>query len=606
VDYGDIYYSLVDALGESSYVFLDGNHLPERFATLATPSFVIGELGFGAGLNFLNTCRLWCSTAPAAAQLHYVACERHPFTSADLQRLHALFPDLQLFSDRLQQRYPDHTTGAHQLALQFGEHVVWLTLLYGDALAQLQDYLARQQVSVDAWFLDGFSPKLNPALWQQELLSLVAQTATVTTTLSSYSVAGSFRRALTELGFTVNKRAGFTGKRHMLCASAPNLPASNSTEPRPVSTTQLGIARTRKVCIVGGGLAGCSTAWLLAQSGWQVELLEAGPTLATAGSGNLQGVLHCKPGTAASADNHFNLHAYLFAVRHYLHLQQLGFAWHECGMLHVGFNDEQRRRFQRIAACERYHPSVMSQVDANTASELAGIPLAFPALYFPQSGWLSPPTLCEFYCKHPNITIHTNSRAVELLNVADGWQIKTQQQSHFIADAVVLCNAIDLYDFAQCRALPLISNRGQVDVYASTAETTIKTILCGQGYLTPASNGLQSLGGSFYVEQTSNEQNRLTHLQLVGRMDKHVAENFAQRRPLQQRIGQRCQTPDRMPLVGALSAEFPGLYLNIGHGSNGLARTPISAALVASLLNNTPPPLPAMLGNLLAPTRFAK
>jgi tRNA 5-methylaminomethyl-2-thiouridine biosynthesis bifunctional protein len=385
--------------------------------------------------------------------------------------------------------------------------------------------------------------------------------------------------------------------------STPNTGDSDTVERKPAPTV---MARTRKVCIVGGGLAGCSTAWLLAQSGWQVELLEAGPTLASAGSGNLQGVLHCKPGTAASLDNHLNLHAYLFAARHYRHLQQLGFAWHECGMLHIGFNDEQQRRFQRIAACERYHPSVMRQVDAETASQLAGIPLAFPALYFPHSGWLSPATLCEFYCQHPHITVHTSTRATDLQPSADSWQISTQQATRFTADIAVLCNAIDLYDFAQCRALPLISNRGQVDVYASSSATAVQTILCGQGYLTPASNGVQSIGGSFYVEQTTAEQNRLTHLQLVGRMDEHVAENFAQRRPLQQRVGQRCQTPDRMPLVGALSAEYPGLYLNIGHGSNGLARTPISAALIASLLNATPSPLTASLRNLLAPMRFAK
>jgi tRNA 5-methylaminomethyl-2-thiouridine biosynthesis bifunctional protein len=218
VDYGDIYYSLVDALGESSYVFLDGNHLPERIAKLDKPNFVIGELGFGAGLNFLNTCRLWCNSAPTAAQLHYVACELHPFTAADLQRLHALFPELHPFSERLQQRYPDHTSGVHQLTLQFGERVVWLTLLYGDALVQLQDYLMQQTLNVDAWFLDGFSPKLNPELWQQTLLGLIAKTSHATTTLSSYSVAGSLRRGLAELGFAVNKHAGFTGKRHMLCA----------------------------------------------------------------------------------------------------------------------------------------------------------------------------------------------------------------------------------------------------------------------------------------------------------------------------------------------------------------------------------------------------
>ncbi len=55
-EFGDVYFSKVDGLAESRYVFLDGNGLPQRLSKLQPfERFVIGEIGFGTGLNVLAT-----------------------------------------------------------------------------------------------------------------------------------------------------------------------------------------------------------------------------------------------------------------------------------------------------------------------------------------------------------------------------------------------------------------------------------------------------------------------------------------------------------------------------------------------------------------------
>ncbi len=592
VDYGDIYYSKADALGESTHVFINGNDLPQRFSRLQQPHFVVGELGFGAGLNFLNCCKHWCENAAPANTLHYVACELHPFTLADMRRMLNQLPELALYREALLGICPDHTAGVHQLVLRINEHRICLTLLFGDALVMLANYGNTSSFSVDAWFLDGFSPKQNPGLWQAGLLQRLARLSKAGTTACSYSVAGSLRTALAAAGFVCEKRQGFAGKRHMLAAV---LPGAVTATPDT----------SRSVCIIGGGLSGCSTASALAETGWHVTLLERSNTLAAAGSGNLQAVLHCKPGTAASTDNQFNLHAYLFAQRHYLALQQRGLDWHQCGMLHVGVDAEQLRRFQRIVNSGRFDRQIMQQVDATQASALAGVAISHACLYFPLSGWLSPAALCRLYSEHPAINVITGATAAALRQKSDShWEIALADGNRLHADCVVLCNAADVYQFSQCRQLPIICNRGQVDVYASSATTGIRTILCGQGYLTPATGGRQSLGGSYYVEATSPEQNRQAHLRLLSRMDAGLAEELSVQRPLEQRIGERCQTPDRMPLAGPVSPACPGLYINAAHGSNGLARTPVSAASLAGCMNNTPAPLADPLLALLDPGRF--
>ena len=52
-DYGDIYFSTDGGLAETEQVFLQGCGLPEGWQ--GRSCFVIGETGFGSGLNFLTT-----------------------------------------------------------------------------------------------------------------------------------------------------------------------------------------------------------------------------------------------------------------------------------------------------------------------------------------------------------------------------------------------------------------------------------------------------------------------------------------------------------------------------------------------------------------------
>lgn len=394
-DYQDVYYSRHDPLGESTHVFLQGNRLDERFAALVDEPFIVAELGFGAGLNFLNTCRLWCMTAPERATLHYVACELHPLRRDDLQRLHARFVELAPYARALHAALPEPCSGVHQLQLRIGTRCIVLSLYYGPA-ARLPDYLAAVPgLQVDAWFLDGFAPATNPAMWAPDLLRQLLPFCHDKTTLSSYSVAGHVRRALAEAGFACEKRPGFAGKRHMLHARVPGAP--------------MHIGRRREadasICVVGAGLAGCSTAYALAERGWRVLVLEAA-AVASGASGNPQGVLHFKPALVDAPENRFNLHAYLHAAGAYRQLALPQEIWSPCGMLQLAHDHRLQKRFARLAREGLYPATLLQLLDAVAASRLASVPVAHGALYFPASGWLNPAALCAWYLQHPGITLH--------------------------------------------------------------------------------------------------------------------------------------------------------------------------------------------------------
>lgn len=601
-DYGDVYYSRADALGESSHVFLEGSALAQRFATLADKPFVIGELGFGAGLNFLNTCRLWCSVVAPGARLHYLACELHPWQRDDLQRLWAQFPQLEPWAKLLLPQLPYFCRGTHQLELRIGPHCICLTLLHDDATSALQRLAATTDCRIDAWFVDGFAPRTNPAMWQSALLSHVAALSHLGTTLVSYSVAGEFRRTLEALGFVCNKSPGFAGKRHMLQASF------QPGDGRPMRRQ---LHHARRLCIVGGGLAGCSTAHAFASAGWQVQLIEAGPQLASRASGNAQGILHFKPGTVDAPDNRFNLLAYLYAARRYQSLGLPPELWSACGMLQLAADPKLVKRFHTLAASGLYAPEILQVLDAAAASGKVGRHLTSPALYFPAAGWLSPARLCAWYCAHPRIEVLTGHSVGQLDACADGWEVLMHGDSgeRFVqASHVILCNSADVYRFTQARHLPLICNRGQVDLYTQQHAIALPRVVCGQGYIVPAGSDGQAVGGSFFLgsdDPAARERNRQQHLEQLAGIDPALAFHFSKHQPVQQRVSERCTLPGRMPVVGALERHGEsGLWINVGHGSHGLARTPICAALLLSMLQGTPAPLDTDLQRLLVPDRF--
>jgi tRNA 5-methylaminomethyl-2-thiouridine biosynthesis bifunctional protein len=101
------------------------------------------------------------------------------------------------------------------------------------------------------------------------------------------------------------------------------------------------------------------------------------------------------------------------------------------------------------------------------------------------------------------------------------------------------------------------------------------------------------------------------HVRAVEAMDQRLGAALARTAPREQRIGMRCATPDRMPIVGPVTQAgqgvrtfFPGLYINVAHGSHGLTRTPVCAAYLASLLDHTPFPLSNYVTKVIRPDRF--
>ena len=653
--FGDWYFSSTDGLAESRYVFLESNNLAQRFAALNTVGsescrFVIGETGFGSGLNFLACWQLWREQAPERAQLHYFSLEKYPLNLTDLVRAQALWPELSDLAQALADAYPP-ALGPGFVPISLDKGRVHLTLILDDALLGLEQLQASGHPTfcawsrpVDAWFLDGFAPAKNPELWQQPLFDTLARLSHSGTSLATFSSASLVRRSLAQAGFTPAKRPGFGLKREMLTASytGPSPPTPTQTpkrRPPPPWPLVAGGRKTnaeRRVLVIGGGLSGCHSAQALAQRDWQVTLLEQHPGLAREASGNPQGLLYAKLSPQASPLGDFNLISLWYAQKHYRAFWDRGCAYGEAsGLLQLAQTPAeqqlQQQLKQRFAAVSEW----VQPLSALQASRIAGLELASPALYFPHSGWLNPAAVCQALADHPNITIKAGVEVAELDYQQELWQARDASGALLgQAPFVVLANARSALNFAPTAQLPLKAIRGQISQLAATQYSEkLQMALCGQSYLAPAINGQHCIGASYNLKDPDPRvrlQDHQDNLDKVAALGPGVARLFAgtQAESLSGRVAFRCATPDYLPLVGPVPDRaafledyaplrkdaraniptpgryWPGLFVNLGHGSRGLAYTPLSAELLAAHITGEPSPLGRDLVEALHPGRF--
>jgi tRNA U34 5-methylaminomethyl-2-thiouridine-forming methyltransferase MnmC len=216
-EFGDHFYCRTDGRLECGHVFLSGNGLPDRWHEMSSNGrFRIGELGFGTGLNFCETWRQWKLARKPGTHLHFTSFELYPMKRDEIDRALSRWPEIDAERRALVAAWPDEPTGHVTLAL---DEQTRLTVVCGAAL----DGVTASEPDFDAWFLDGFAPSRNPAMWSPELMQTLFDKTRPGGSFATYAAAGFVRRNLGAAGFIVQRRPGFAGKREMLCGPRPNL-----------------------------------------------------------------------------------------------------------------------------------------------------------------------------------------------------------------------------------------------------------------------------------------------------------------------------------------------------------------------------------------------
>lgn len=639
IQFDDVYFSTQGGAEETDYVFLQGNRLWERWQQSEQAHFVIAETGFGTGLNFFSAITLFRrfrqeNPQSALKRLFFISFEKYPLTLPQLIHAHQNYAEFAELTRQLHQYWPEPIEGCYRF--HFDETT--LDLWFGDVndnLPQLGDYMIDK---IDAWFLDGFAPSKNPAMWRDSLYRQMFRFTKPHGTFSTYTAASAVKKGLENAGFHVEKRKGYGKKRE--CLAGAKTQAISTALSAPWFSLSPAELRAQDIAVIGGGIASLATALALHRRGATVTLYCEDEQPALNASGNEQGAFY--PQLSDDDERHirFNIHAFAYGQQwlRWAEQQRIEFEHEFCGVALCGYNADSRAKLHKIASYQ-WPASLYRSLNAEELSAKVGLPLSCSGGFIPQGAWLAPRQFVQHAFAHlaaKGMVLKTSQNITALYPSPSscGWRLENVQGAIFQHEAVVLANGHKLTQFAQTEKLPLYPVRGQVS-RIPTGENLLKlkSVLCYDGYLTPVNlrKTTHCLGASHVrncdnrdfslTEQQENQLKIQQNIHMPWTKEVDTSANLA-------RQGIRCAVRDRIPMAGNVpnfarqaedyknlfnlrrrkqpippAAHYPNLYLIGALGSRGLTSAPLLGELLASLIYNEPLPLSEELLHCLNPNR---
>ncbi len=549
--FDDIYYS-EDAAAEVARVFLQPGEVLDT--ARRQPLVTVAELGFGTGLNFVVTAQ--AVLAHTNARLHFISCEAHPLDAPDWRRLGTLrgatWPLAQALADTPLPLLP----GWHQR--RFADGRVLLSVYHGTAEAMF-DALATDG-AVDAFFLDGFAPDRNPAMWSPALFQAMTRCAGSGSTVATFTAAGAVRRALAAAGWEMRKVDQRPHKRESLAGrlSRPGRAAS----PAP-----------RSVHVHGAGLAGAAMARHCAEAGHTVRVSDPAG-IAGGASCISRAVLHARllgDGSAAAA---FRARAFHYASA--FATGRNGVATSGC--LQLTGPTLTPEKLDRITGHYAAPCFWLERLSADVAGALAGIRLDSEGLYFPTAATVNIAVLCRDLLAHP---------AIEVASAAEPMSPGA---------ANVLCNGTAARTMAGLDWLELADVYGQLDHLARPEDAPGLPVV-GRGYVVPGDTTL-ALGATYEYQPWAEDE--ATARNVANNAHLGATTTWAAGWRSRER-GARSVSSDRFPAIGRVADD---VWVSTGHGSMGTTGAPFAAALIeAEISGRLMPASPAELA-VVGPQRF--
>ncbi|MBO6796482.1 tRNA (5-methylaminomethyl-2-thiouridine)(34)-methyltransferase MnmD [Maricaulis sp.] len=478
-EYGDVYFSVEDGLEETREVFLKACNLPDAWAD--RPVFVVGELGFGTGLNALALWQLWREHGNRDGWLHFLSVEKHPLSLEQAERAFADWPQLADLTGRLLKQWPSRLKGPHRLV--FPEDRFTITVFHDEA----ETALAQMRAQMDCWFLDGFAPAKNGAMWSQPVFDQLGRLSRPGAMVGTFTVAGAVRRGLAAAGFEVSKQPGFGRKRERLQASY----AGEARAAEPVRPA---------ICIRGAGIAGASLARAFSMRGCAVRVIDPGG-LGVGASSAPAGLLTPRLEKADRPHVRATLAAFDFARRLYGPLD----GFNATGVTRLPGSDKDAKRFPELA-------ELMGE----------GYRWADGALEMASSGWFQPRSLVHSLLDKIEVAGAGQSEPGEITIHATG--------PGFTLDGDITPSA------------------GRVGVFSSNAH---HQPLSWGGYLVPVSADQVVLGATHVKGWDSGDDEAdLTGFHASLEAVRPELAATVSSRASSSWSGCRASTPDRLPVVG--------------------------------------------------------
>ena len=649
-EFDDIYFDSKTGYKQSKTVFIETNNILDRLEK-NVDLFTIAETGFGTGLNFLLTLEAYKQSLSVKTEhiytennsatqtdkikkLHFISVEKYPLSKESLAKSFQLFPNLTEFYQPLLEQYPEGFENSKNSSFEFifFDGNVKLTLYIGDATQTYTTLKSPKEGLVDAWYLDGFSPRKNPDMWSVDLFEQIARLAKEQSTLSTFTIAGFVRRQLIDVGFRLQKRETSGLKKEILSAVYQQTKLiGKGYQIRPK------IIKPQHVAIIGGGVASACAAYFLTTQGVKVTLYCKDNTVAQGASSNAIGALFPLLHQQRDDISEFYETAYWRALTLYNSLLEQGFNFsHEwCGLLEISYKESLHKRQHLFDKIQAWPKNLIHSVTSKQAKEISGMPLKNGGLFMPSAGWIAPKELVSALfnaAKSTNRLRIENGIKIDSLtqNKDQSWTLHTAKKQ-LKERVVIVCGGADSIHINTINDLPLTSVRGQITSMKTNDDISkLSTVICHKGYLTPAHKNNHCIGATFdknnFDVTTNNEDNNYNLNTLVQCLPE--LPQWTNKDIMTAKARLRCMTPDHLPMVGAMpdvkkhitayehlkkdknwklyeaAPTINNLYILTGLGARGLCSAPLAAEILAADICGTPYPINSKMLFNLSPNRF--
>lgn len=388
----------------------------------------------------------------------------------------------------------------------------------------------------------------------------------------------------------------------------------------------------RDVVVIGAGVAGAGAAFSLAEAGFSVRVFERRETAAAETSAHpaavVMPIISLKP--AAVSSYHVAAYEHTLQRIHTLIERGLDPGWHPCGALHL-LNKPRLQKLYEGLASTGLSARIVTALSAAETAERVGLPLQEPALFFPEAGWLHPPSFVQAQLAHERISFLPASPVDAIQSCGAGWRL-LDAAGGVMAETplLVLANAGDCLRFRESDWFPLIRIRGQLAYVAPEhCGRAPRTVVCHDGYTVPATGVGHLMGATFDYHRDDEDLDRADFEELVQRNQALLAlQTEIGALAMRGRVAFRSKCHDHLPMVGAVpdyeaymrhyhditkgrsfknypaAPYVPGLYVTTAHGSRGMISSVMAGTILADQMGGAAAPLEESLLAAVHPGRF--